>query len=112
MGPLHLFLLLLITGGTTGGTCLLQHCLFLTFLEQPAGVWGVGAAWRGNCNGGWSPGTLQCPALTLLFSSLARVLHTSSLRLTPTYRKGTGAAGIGHWRSCEGGTSYEVGGTC
>lgn len=42
MEPLHLFLLLLITGGTTGGTCFLQHCLFLTFLEQTAGVRGWG----------------------------------------------------------------------
>lgn len=74
MGPLHLFLLLL----ATGGTCLLQSFLFLTFLEQMAGVWERGGMER-DCHGGWSPGTFKCPALTLFSSSPASVLLTYPL---------------------------------
>lgn len=89
MGPLHQFLLLLITGGTTGGTYLQQHCLFLTFLEQMAGVWGQGGMegellWR--LESWYTP--VSCFDSAFLPHWLIRVLHTSSPRLISTFRKG------------------------
>lgn len=82
MGPLHLSLLLLITGGTHP----LQCFLFLTFPEQMAGR-GCGC-YGGDCKGGWSPGMLSV-LLSSAFLPHQPVFFTpSSPGLTPAHGKG------------------------